>query len=77
MNPFAFASYPGWLTMASTPPSRTSRATRAPPVAWGRLFRRMAPVTTVYFCYAWTLWLLRRLSAPVSDHATLASKEDA
>ena len=26
---------------------------------------------------AWTLWLLRRLSAPVSDHATLASKEDA
>ncbi|MDH0744851.1 MFS transporter [Pseudomonas sp. GD03842] len=25
---------------------------------WGRLFKRMAPVTTVYFCYGWTLWLL-------------------
>jgi len=28
------------------------------PLAWGRLFRRMAPVTIVYFCYGWTLWLL-------------------
>lgn len=27
------------------------------PVAWGRLFRRMWPVTLVYFCYGWTLWL--------------------
>ena len=26
-------------------------------VPWGRLFRRMAPVTMVYFCYGWTLWL--------------------
>lgn len=25
---------------------------------WGRLFKRMAPVTIVYFCYGWTLWLL-------------------
>ncbi|MEX3635807.1 MFS transporter [Paraburkholderia sp. BR14320] len=24
---------------------------------WGKLFRRMAPVTIVYFCYGWTLWL--------------------
>lgn len=31
---------------------------KAPPVAWTRLFRRMAPVTVVYFCYGWTLWLL-------------------
>jgi MFS family permease len=27
------------------------------PVPWGPLFRRMMPVTIVYFCYGWTLWL--------------------
>ena len=27
------------------------------PVPWSRLTRRMLPVTAVYFCYAWTLWL--------------------
>ena len=26
-------------------------------VPWKRLTRRMLPVTTVYFCYAWTLWV--------------------
>jgi MFS family permease len=26
-------------------------------VPWGRLLRRMLPVTLVYFCYGWTLWL--------------------
>jgi MFS family permease len=26
-------------------------------IPWGRLFKRMAPVTIVYFCYGWTLWL--------------------
>jgi ACS family glucarate transporter-like MFS transporter len=26
-------------------------------VPWGLLFKRMAPVTIVYFCYGWTLWL--------------------
>ncbi|HTV79751.1 MAG TPA: MFS transporter [Steroidobacteraceae bacterium] len=26
-------------------------------VPWLPLFRRMAPVTLVYFCYGWTLWL--------------------
>jgi MFS family permease len=24
---------------------------------WGPLVRRMAPITLVYFCYGWTLWL--------------------
>jgi MFS family permease len=24
---------------------------------WGPLFKRMLPVTLVYFCYGWTLWL--------------------
>ncbi len=27
------------------------------PVPWTQLFRRMLPVTIVYFCYGWTLWL--------------------
>ncbi|TDV72747.1 MFS transporter [Pseudomonas sp. LP_7_YM] len=27
-------------------------------LSWGRLFKRMVPVTVVYFCYGWTLWLL-------------------
>jgi len=26
-------------------------------VPWRRLFQRMMPVTIVYFCYGWTLWL--------------------
>jgi MFS family permease len=29
----------------------------APPVPWAPLIKRMAPVTVVYFCYGWTLWL--------------------
>ncbi|HEY4083095.1 MAG TPA: MFS transporter [Burkholderiaceae bacterium] len=27
------------------------------PVPWRRLSKRMLPVTIVYFCYGWTLWL--------------------
>ncbi|HLZ67845.1 MAG TPA: MFS transporter [Aliidongia sp.] len=30
---------------------------RMPKVPWGPLVARMAPVTIVYFCYGWTLWL--------------------
>jgi ACS family glucarate transporter-like MFS transporter len=29
----------------------------APRIPWGPLIKRMAPVTIVYFCYGWTLWL--------------------
>ncbi len=29
----------------------------SPAVPWGPLLKRMAPVTIVYFCYGWTLWL--------------------
>ena len=29
----------------------------SPKVPWGPLAKRMAPVTVVYFCYGWTLWL--------------------
>jgi ACS family glucarate transporter-like MFS transporter len=32
-------------------------AVRKSAVPWARLFRRMLPVTIVYFCYGWTLWL--------------------
>src|SRR3954469_1564542 len=28
-----------------------------PRVPWGALTKRIAPVTIVYFCYGWTLWL--------------------
>jgi MFS family permease len=28
-----------------------------PNIPWGPLFKRMMPVTIVYFCYGWTLWL--------------------
>ena len=28
-----------------------------PRVPWAPLMRRMAPVTIVYFCYGWTLWM--------------------
>lgn len=39
-------------------PAFRSRAQRQrEPVPWGPLIRRMAPVTVVYFCYGWTLWL--------------------
>jgi MFS family permease len=31
--------------------------TKSGGVPWGPLFKRMAPVTIVYFCYGWTLWL--------------------
>ena len=32
-------------------------AAERPPVPWGRLLRRMLPVTLTDFCYGWTLWL--------------------
>jgi MFS family permease len=35
-------------------PAAVPRVNRVP---WGPLVRRMAPVTIVYFCYGWTLWL--------------------
>ncbi|MEJ0047490.1 MAG: MFS transporter [Rhodospirillales bacterium] len=28
-----------------------------PSIPWGPLVKRMLPVTIVYFCYGWTLWL--------------------
>ena len=34
-------------------PAKISR----PQVPWRALTTRMAPVTIVYFCYGWTLWL--------------------
>jgi MFS family permease len=41
------------LELASLPPPATIAAN----IPWRRLFKRMAPVTIVYFCYGWTLWL--------------------
>ena len=39
--------------LAALPPPR-ARIAKMP---WARLFKRMLPVTVVYFCYGWTLWL--------------------
>jgi sugar phosphate permease len=39
------------------PRYRTREEAKRNPVPWGRLTRRMLPVTVVYFCYGWTLWL--------------------
>ncbi|CAA2102190.1 putative sulfoacetate transporter SauU [Methylobacterium bullatum] len=36
------------------PPSKVGAQQNVP---WGRLTRRMLPVTLTYFCYGWTLWL--------------------
>jgi MFS family permease len=39
-------------------PNRGQGATKKQiQVPWGRLVRRMAPITIVYFCYGWTLWM--------------------
>jgi MFS family permease len=37
--------------------SAYSSAKERPATPWKRLFARMAPVTAVYFCYGWVLWL--------------------
>jgi MFS family permease len=39
------------------PAFRTRADRKRDPVPWGPLTRRMLPVTVVYFCYGWTLWL--------------------
>jgi MFS family permease len=41
--------------LARLPAPATRRTTATP--RWLPLFRRMAPVTAVYFCYGWNLWL--------------------
>jgi MFS transporter, ACS family, glucarate transporter len=49
------ADHPG-LTQKerdALPPPKT----RGQPVPWGPLVARMTPVTIVYFCYGWILWL--------------------
>jgi MFS family permease len=43
--------------IARLPTYRTREEKKKHPVPWGRLARRMLPVTMVYFCYGWTLWL--------------------
>lgn len=41
---------------ANTLPAYVGDRSRAP-VPWGPLLRRMLPVTVVYFCYGWVLWM--------------------
>jgi MFS family permease len=42
--------------IASLPPYRANKSAGVK-VPWRRLVPRMAPVTVVYFCYGWMLWL--------------------
>jgi MFS family permease len=48
-----------WMTSAEaeTLPVPAPRGSAKPSIPWGRLARRMLPVTLVDFCYGWTLWL--------------------
>ncbi len=39
------------------PPVMLAKGSKAESVPWFPLARRMLPVTVVYFCYGWTLWL--------------------
>jgi MFS family permease len=43
--------------LARLPPHVATQGT-AKRVPWGRLTKRMLPVTLTYFCYGWTLWLM-------------------
>ena len=43
--------------LESLPLFMTRAEKKKTPVPWLPLARRMAPVTAVYFCYGWTLWL--------------------
>lgn len=43
--------------LSALPKYADQEARRRNPVPWGPLFVRMLPVTFVYFCYGWTLWL--------------------
>jgi MFS family permease len=64
------------------PRFRTLEDKKKDPVPWGRLVRRMWPVTVVYFCYGWTLWLylawipsffLQRYDLKLKDSALFAA----
>jgi sugar phosphate permease len=43
--------------LAALPGGGVPERKERPQVPWRALTRRMAPVTVVYFCYGWTLWL--------------------
>jgi MFS family permease len=43
--------------LAEVPDYATRQKQSRVSVPWGPLVRRMWPVTAVYFCYGWTLWL--------------------
>lgn len=43
--------------LAVLPDYASKKDRKKDPIPWGALVWRMAPVTLVYFCYGWTLWL--------------------
>lgn len=50
------ATHPA-ITLGELEALSTKFAKKGAPVPWLRLSYRMLPVTLVYFCYGWTLWL--------------------
>lgn len=53
-----FTEYPAEAARTGPEKSVAQPARQAPqPPPWGALVKRMAPVTYVYFCYGWNLWL--------------------
>jgi MFS family permease len=50
------ATHPA-ITLRELEALTTKFAKKRTPVPWVRLSYRMLPVTLVYFCYGWTLWL--------------------
>ncbi|HZU33289.1 MAG TPA: MFS transporter [Candidatus Angelobacter sp.] len=53
------ATHPGITKqeLAVLPSFAAKKDRRKDPVPWWPLIKRMSPVTLVYFCYGWTLWL--------------------
>lgn len=43
--------------LAVLPDYAAKKDRKKDPIPWAALVKRMAPVTLVYFCYGWTLWL--------------------
>jgi MFS family permease len=57
ITPAELATLPNRALRGAGAPGVNENRIGAPGVPWSRLTLRMLPVTVVYFCYGWTLWL--------------------
>jgi MFS family permease len=62
--------------LMSLPDYAARAAKKKQPVPWIALARRMLPLTAVYFCYAWTLWLYLAWIPSFFLHSTGRRLED-